>query len=66
MPRIKIKDLPRDKKISKEEMKMVMGGYSQTILLNKPYPRDYLALDPEKLIAGYNAAYFSLRKAVLD
>jgi hypothetical protein len=66
MPRIKIKDLPRDKKISKEEMKMVMGGYSKTILLNKSYPRDYLALDPENLIAGYNASYFSLRKAVLD
>ena len=35
-------------------------------LLNKPYPRDYLALDPEVLISGYNSAYFSLRKAVLD
>ena len=28
MARIKIKDLPRDKKISKEEMKKVMGGFN--------------------------------------
>ena len=28
MARIKIKDLPRDKKITKEEMKKVMGGFN--------------------------------------
>jgi hypothetical protein len=28
MARIKIKDLPRDKKISKAEMKKVMGGFN--------------------------------------
>ena len=27
MVRIKIKDLPRDRKISREEMKKVFGGY---------------------------------------
>jgi hypothetical protein len=66
MPRIKIKDLPRDTKISKEEMKMVMGGDSQSLLLYKPYPREYLSLQPDRLIAGYNSAYFSLRKVGLD
>ena len=30
MARIKIKDLPRDRKISKEEMKKVMGGAEMT------------------------------------
>jgi hypothetical protein len=28
MARIKIKDLPKDKKISKAEMKKVMGGFN--------------------------------------
>jgi len=28
MARIKIKDLPRDRKISKEEMKKVIGGFN--------------------------------------
>jgi hypothetical protein len=28
MPRIKIKDLPKDRKISKEEMKKVIGGFN--------------------------------------
>jgi hypothetical protein len=34
MVRIKIRDLPKDRKISKEEMKKVFGG---TISINQPY-----------------------------
>ena len=34
MARIKIRDLPKDRKISKEEMKKVFGG---TISINQPY-----------------------------
>jgi hypothetical protein len=33
MARIKIKDLPRDRKISKDELKKVMGGI---ILIRRP------------------------------
>jgi hypothetical protein len=66
MPRIKIKDLPRDTKISKEEMKMVMGGYAYDPLLQKTPPGGYLALKPEGLAGAYNTAYFSLRKLVQD
>ena len=33
MARIKIKDLPKDRRISKEQMKKVMGGI---VLYNKP------------------------------
>ena len=66
MPRIKIKDLPKDKKISKEEMKMVMGGYTQPPFLYKPDPREYLTLQPDKLITAYNVAYFSLHKLGTD
>ncbi len=34
MARIKIRDLPKDRKISREEMKKVFGG---TISINQPY-----------------------------
>ncbi|MGD8540123.1 MAG: hypothetical protein PVI66_15535 [Candidatus Aminicenantes bacterium] len=63
MPRIKIKDLPRDTKISKEEMKAVMGGYSYDPRVQKP---SYLAIKPEALPGAYNTAYFSLHKLVQD
>jgi len=45
MVRIKIKDLPKDKKISREEMKKVFGG---AISVNLPYPHSgyYLGSDP--------------------
>ena len=64
MPRIKIKDLPRDKKISKEEMKRVMGGYSVNLV--SPRTNLFLSLKPERSMGAYNAPYFSLRKAELD
>ncbi len=34
MARIKIKDLPKDKKISKEEMNKIVGGYLKYELKN--------------------------------
>ena len=36
MARIKIKDLPRDKKITKEEMKRILGGISSEPVYNRP------------------------------
>ena len=36
MARIKIKDLPRDKKITKEEMKRIQGGISSEPVYGKP------------------------------
>jgi hypothetical protein len=36
MAKIKIKDLPRDKKVSKEEMKQVKGGRKVTVKFGKP------------------------------
>ncbi len=39
MPRIKIKDLPKGKKISKEEMKKVMGGLGNLGTIG--YPINY-------------------------
>ena len=62
MPRIKIKDLPKDKKISKEEMKMVMGGIGYDPSILKTSPSEFLAIKPEELLGAYNAPYFSLRK----
>jgi hypothetical protein len=66
MPRIKITDLPRDKKISREEMKMVMGGMSYDPRLLKIPLKEFLALKPEDRPGAYNTAYFSLRKLVQD
>ncbi len=45
MARIKIRDLPKDRKISREEMKKVFGG---TISTNQPFSRTgyYLEGDP--------------------
>ena len=45
MVRIKIRDLPRGRKISREEMKRVFGG---TISINQPFSRIgyYLEGDP--------------------
>jgi hypothetical protein len=36
MARIKIKDLPRDRKISKEEMKKILGGISSEPVYLRP------------------------------
>ena len=36
MARIKIKDLPRDKKITKEEMKRILGGISSEPVYLRP------------------------------
>lgn len=66
MPRIKIKDLPRDVKISKEELKRVMGGYGFYPVSQKTYPVGKLTLKPEPLVGSYNAPYFVLRDAELD
>ena len=45
MARIKIKDLPKDQKISRDEMRKVFGG---TVSANKPYLQSgyYLESDP--------------------
>lgn len=63
MSRIKIKDLPQDKMISKEEMKRVLGGISYNPVSLKSLPARFLVLEPEQLSGAYNAAYFSLRKS---
>jgi len=36
MARIKIKDLPRDKKITREEMKRILGGISSEPVYLRP------------------------------
>ncbi len=45
MTRIKIKDLPKDMKVSREEMKKIFGG---TISVKQPYLQTgyYLGSDP--------------------
>jgi hypothetical protein len=59
MLRIKIKDLPRDKKISKEELKMVMGGYTTYLTTSyKPLTMKQVVRPPT---GAYNAPYFVLR-----
>jgi len=62
MPRIKIKDLPKGHKISKEEMKKVLGGlslltssdykspdqiYKQQIVSGLPYSIRLVCMDPQ-------------------
>jgi hypothetical protein len=52
MPRIKIKDLPKDKKISKAEMKAVLGGtdyLNQAIL---PQGEDLIKSGDVQLFGG--------------
>ncbi len=46
MARIKIKDLPKDKKISREEMKKVLGGFN-------PQP------DPPKELQSWTSSYYT-------
>ena len=47
MPRIKIKDLPRDRKISKEELRQVFGGLQVLgglqISGGLKFPKDWIA-----------------------
>jgi hypothetical protein len=51
MPKIKIKDLPKDLKLSKKEMKQVLGGissrYKSTVMLPKLYDSDDDGCEPE-------------------
>jgi hypothetical protein len=66
MTKIKIQDLPRDKKITKAEMKMVKGGIGYNPMAMGTYPFAKLRLRPTKLGGAYNAPHFTLRKAELD
>jgi hypothetical protein len=66
MPKIKIKDLSGDEKISKEELRMVRGGYVYNPLLLKTQPVRKLTLKPDPRLGAYNAPYFELREAELD
>ncbi len=57
MARIKIRDLPKDRKISREEMKKVFGG---TISINQPFSRTgyYLEGDPSPRVPPHLAELF--------
>ena len=50
MARIKIKDLPRDTKISREEMKGVLGGQTDLRVLRKITPQKEVQKDLERLM----------------
>jgi hypothetical protein len=60
MPRLKIKDLPKDQKISKEEMRKVLGGLKGDFIFyyiyrtETRYPGVIMQQDPVQLDNDWN------------
>ncbi|MBW1709192.1 MAG: hypothetical protein JRG97_10070 [Deltaproteobacteria bacterium] len=55
MPRIKIKDLPKEQKISKEELKKIMGGITLNLGSAQPtfsIDQMFLKYESSNCIAG--------------
>ena len=64
MPRIKIKDLPKDQKISAAEMKTVLGGTDYSVLETLPQGEDLQKqgtvqlFGMRKIIYPYGGGYY--------
>jgi hypothetical protein len=67
MARIKIKDLPKDKKISVEEMKKVFGGWDPFGPPRYPKP-PYLPVKPGEVsvISGTGSSWARVRRSLYE